>query len=145
MSNFVTTLKAPALEAPAAQADGDAQAVDALNALIWEVRNTDLHRAFSLSLDSVRLATAVGRPDLLARSRCLYGICANGLSRHDIADEALEESLALSGVLGDRHTEARCRQFLGRSSYLRSDYAQAIEQVTASLRIREEIGDLEGV
>ena len=51
----------------------------------------------------------------------------------------------MSRRVGDRHTEARCLQYLGRGLYLRSDYAPAIESVAASIRIREETGDRAGL
>ena len=88
------------LEARLAATGTDAEKVEVLNALVWELRTEDPQRALRLAEEAVRLARAVPDSPDLAASLCLLGVCASLLSRYDEAREApafldqLHDSLA---------------------------------------------------
>ena len=133
------------LEARLAATGTDAEKVEVLNALVWELRTEDPQRALRLAEEAVRLARAVPDSPDLAASLCLLGVCASLLSRHEEAREALTAALALSRQTGECGTEARCLHFLGVIHYFLAEHEGAAENITASLFIRERQQDWEGM
>lgn len=133
------------LEARLAEAETDSEKVKALNALVWELRAVNPHRALSLSEEAAGLARALTDQSGLAASLCLVGVCASLLSRHQEAREALKEGLALSRRQRDLGTEARCLHYIGVVHYYLAEHAEAIENVMAALQIRENQQDWEGL
>lgn len=127
------------------QSDTQRETIAEMTAAAWEMRSQDPQQALAMSLKAVSLARDGEHEVSLAPALCMHGICASLVSRHDDARQALKESLALSRRLGDSDTEARCLHYLGHVHYCFAEYAEAEEKVTASLLIREDRRDWEGV
>ena len=127
------------------QREQTTEKIKEMTAWAWEIRSQDPQQALSVSAEAVTQARDGGHWACLAPALCMHGICTSMVSRHKDARGALEESLALSRRLGDPDTEARCLHYLGHVHYCFAEYDEAEEKVTASLLIREDRQDGEGV
>jgi non-specific serine/threonine protein kinase len=114
---------------------------------LWRFWNTHGYFGLGRGLLSAALDHQGQGPATAARVRALRGagILAYYQGEYETARTLLEESLAVSRMLGDRVGEARALNALGGISLELGDYPPAREQFGQCAEISREIGDRGGV
>src|SRR6478752_3220950 len=87
--------------------------IDDLNQQAWEVRVSDMPKAFELSKESVKLARNINYPKGLAEGLRLLGFSYLRFSKNDEAALLLKESLSLFQSLNDHQGQAIVYEYLG--------------------------------
>ena len=87
--------------------------IDDLNQQAWELRVTDLPKAFELSQESVKLARSIDYPKGLAEGLRSLGFSYVRFFKNDEAAPLLKESLSLFQSLNDLKGQAVIYEYLG--------------------------------
>ena len=87
--------------------------IDDLNQQAWDVRVTDLPKAFELSQESVKLARSIDYPRGIAEGLRSLGFSYVRFYKNDEAAPLLKESLSLFQSLNDLKGQAVIYEYLG--------------------------------
>lgn len=120
--------------------------IDALNALAWELRHSDPHRALALSEEAQQLACEEEFETHpyqkgVAESLRNMGRIYLQLSQYQLALSLSLEALALFEKLGDSAGQVDTLITIGQVHFELGNYPYALESQLEALRINEQVGD----
>jgi signal transduction histidine kinase len=127
-------------------ATGGRQRIDALNALAWELRHSDVQRAMALSEEAQTLACegefeASPYQKGLAESLRNLGWLHLQVSEYGLALSLSLEALALFEEMDDPVGQATVLNGVGAVHFSLGNYPRALESQLEALKISEEVGE----
>jgi signal transduction histidine kinase/tetratricopeptide (TPR) repeat protein len=117
--------------------------IDDLNQQAWEVRVTDLPKAFELSQESVKLARSIDYTKGLAEGLRSLGFSYVRFSKNDEAVPLLKESLSLFQSLNDLKGQAVVYEYMGIIERNKGNLGTSLELLLKGNNIVGQTGPLE--
>ncbi len=116
--------------------------IDAMNQRAWELVNSDPDQALTIAATTYDMATAIGHRKGIGAALCVLGYGNAALcSRYDVAEQQLDEGLAIARTIADRHGEVRAINLLGALYRRMGDSNKAITAHSTALEIARELAE----
>ena len=126
------------------------QKIDAMNALAWEIRESQTQKAENLSQDALELARNGGKNSDayqkgIADSLRNLAVIGQRLSNYQIALTSAQEALELYQSLGIPDGEAEALRIIGTVIYHLGNYPDGLDYCLQSVTINEDINNKKGL
>jgi two-component system NarL family sensor kinase len=124
---------------------GDSLGVKASNSLFGEYRYSDPAEAEKVSLQAISLGRKTGYTKGLALALYNRAVFEGEKGNFAKSDSMLKLSMEAYVKIGHRKGEANCFMAMGNNHYDKTEFVGALEYYIRSAKIREEVGDKNGL